>query len=186
MTLVLTSALEQQAVGNWPGRLLGLAIMLALIALALWAMRRGWRNRQARQAGIPAPDERPGGAAGWTASAAGTYLGTSRAGDWLDRIAVHELGVPSQATCHIGPDGAWLERQGARSAWIPRPAIEELRVDRGVAGTVRDKDSVLIVRWSLGEAVVESGFRASAAEGQRGLLDAARSLHLPLRTEASA
>lgn len=185
MTTPLADYAEQADVTNWPGRVIAVLITVAFIALALWGMRRGWRNRQRRQADIPEPGHDPG-EMNFTEAVAGLYLGSSRHGDWLDRIAVHDLGVRSSATCHVGADGVWLERQGAADLVIPATAVVEIRVDRGVAGTVRSKDSVLVITWTLGEARVDTGFRPSTAQAQQHLLGAITSAGLPTRTETSA
>lgn len=184
MNLPLAEYTEQATVSNWPARIGLVIVMLGLISLALWGMRRGWVNRQRRQADIPEPME--AGTSGfdvWTVEEPGVFIGTSRAGDWLDRIAVHDLGVRSRAVCHVGECGIWFEREGARSVFIPRIHITALRVGRGIAGTVRSADSVMVVTWSLGDALIESGFRADGAEGQRTLLDGCVSLGIPIDIE---
>lgn len=185
MTMPLADYAEQADVTNWPGRVLAVAITLALIALALWGMRRGWLNRQRRQADIVAPRQEPG-AMSFAVDEPGLFIGTSRHGDWLDRIAVHDLGVRSQAVCHVGSDGLWLERQGAADVVIPAGDLVEVRVDRGVAATVRSKDSVLVFSWNLGEVRVDTGFRPSTADGQQRLLHEMTQAGLPIRTESSA
>lgn len=185
MTLHLADYTEQADVTNWPGRVLAVVITLALIALALWGMRRGWVRRQRRQSDIPVPQQDPGSLT-FALAESGMFLGTSRHGDWLDRIAVHGLGVRSRATCHVGADGVWLERDGATDVVIPVTALVEIRIDRGVASTVRSKDSVLVFSWNLGDACVDTGFRPSTAYSQQLLLDALTQAGLPIRTETSA
>lgn len=181
MNLPVREYTEQATVGNWPVRILLIALIVALIALAVWGMRVGWRNRQRRQADIPAP--LAAGESGydvWQAQAPGVFIGTSRAGDWLDRIAVHDLGVRSRATCHVGEGGVWFEREGARGVFIPRVQIVGVRIDRGVAATVRSVDSVIVVTWNLGNTTIESGFRPDAASDQRTLLDRCVTLGFPV------
>jgi hypothetical protein len=168
---VLTADYTEQApVTNWPARIALVLIVVLLIALALWGMRRGWRNRQARQAWIPAPADAPSPAP-LSAPVEGLYIGTATAGDWMDRIAVHDLGVRSRAWISWSEDGIFLERVGARSVFIPRGDVAGVRLDRGVAGTVKAKDSVIVVTWRLGDAVIDTGFRADDAVGHRAVLD---------------
>lgn len=181
MMVPIAAYTEQATVSNWPARIALVLGLLALIVLALLGMRRGWRNRQLRQADIPEPMAH--GTSGydvWEAEVPGVFLGTSRAGDWLDRIAVHDLGVRSRAVCRIGEGGIWFDRDGARSVFIPSTHVCAVRTDRGVAGTVRSADSVVVVTWELGRAVIESGFRADAGEGQRTLLDRCMALGIPV------
>jgi hypothetical protein len=40
-----------------------------------------------------------------------------------------------------------------------------------VAGTVRGRDSVIVLTWRLGEAVLDTGFRADRGEDHAALLD---------------
>lgn len=181
MILPIAEYTEQATVSNWPLRIALVLLLVALIGLALLGMRRGWLNRQRRQADIPAPmSEGASGFDVWDADVPGVFIGTSRAGDWLDRIAVHDLGVRSRAVCHVGEGGVWFERDGARSVFIPRIHVQRIRIDRGVAGTVRSADSVVVVTWELGDVLVESGFRADVGEGQRTLLDRCRAMGIPV------
>ncbi len=164
---------EQASVTNWPARLALVALMLAVIALVLWAMLRGWRSRKVRQSDIPPPldlDLAPPVREGH-ASVPGLYVGTAIAGDWLDRVAVHGLGVRSRGAITVIPAGIAVERQGAPSFFIPAADVAGIRTDRGVAGTVRAKDSVIVITWRLGDVVVDTGFRADEGSGHRTLLD---------------
>lgn len=160
---------EQAQVTNWPLRLALVAVMAALIALVVWGMRRGWRARMRRQADIPAPAQVSSEPS--ERAVPGLYVGTSVAGDWLDRIAVHGLGVRSRASIAWTIDGIAIHRQGAPSLWIPAGDVLEVRADRGVAATVRSKDSVVVVTWRLGGREVDTGFRADDGDGHRTVLD---------------
>ncbi len=162
---------EQASVTNWPGRIALVLVMLALIGLALWGMRRGWRNRQRRQDWIPAPAEEPPVTDELGPPVPGLFLGTSAHGDWMDRIVVHDLGVRSRAEVSWGPSGIWFDREGAHDVFVPAESVVAVRTDRGVAGTVRARDSVIVVTWSLGEATVDSGFRADDTVGHGTVLD---------------
>jgi hypothetical protein len=164
-----TDYTEQAQVTNWPARFVLVVVVLVLIALALWGMRRGWRNRLARQASIPAPADAPT-TSELAAPVEGLFIGTATAGAWMDRIDVHELGVRSRAWISWGAAGILLDRVGARSVFIPGEDLQAIRLDRGVAGTVKAKDSVVIVTWRLGEALLDTGFRADDGAGHRAVL----------------
>ena len=173
MIILAEEFTEQATVTNWPVRLALVAVMVAIIALVLLGLRRGWRSRQRRQADIPPPlgldDARVSIEQG--AGVSGLYVGTAMSGDWLDRVAVHGLGVRSRAEVHSTAQGLAIVREGAPSFFIPVADIVGVRVDRGVAGTVRAKDSVLVVTWRLGSVNVDTGFRADDGAGHRTLLD---------------
>lgn len=162
---------EQPGVSDWPMRLVLIAILVLVIAACLWAMRRGWVNRKARQADVPEPPDHPPADAGLGRPIDGLFAGTGTNGDWLDRIVVHDLGIRSRARLSFGPGGIWLDREGARSVFIPAPDVVGVRADRGVAGTVRDRDGMIVVTWRLGPRVVDTGFRADAGEDHRTCLD---------------
>lgn len=172
--VTMTSAadyVEQAEVTNWPLRILLVLAMLALIALALWGMRRGWQRRGRAQADIPAPADEPPVDAVLTDPVPGLFAGTGVNGDWMDRVVVHDLGVRSRGTISWGPAGVWLAREGARSVFIPAGSIVGVRADRGVAGTVRSKDGMVVITWRLGDRVLDTGFRADAAADHASVLD---------------
>jgi hypothetical protein len=101
----------------------------------------------------------------------GLYGGTGVTGNWMDRIVVFDLGVRSRAELSWGSDGIALDRQGARSLAIPAAAIRGIRTDRGVSGTVRAKDSMIVITWCLGDRILDTGFRADESSDHRTVLD---------------
>ena len=164
---------ESAPVTQWPLRLLLVAVVIAVIALALLAMRRGWTNRANRQADIPAPPEAPSQiSARDVGPIGGVFLGSTSAGDWLDRIVVHGLGTRSRAELEAGPEGVLFRRVGAPDVFIPRESLRAARADRGIAGRAYERDGVLVVTWDLGGRLVDTGFRADEAAAQR-MADAA-------------
>ena len=171
MNALAADYVEQAQVTNWPARVVLVVVVLALIALALWGMRRGWRNRAARQADLPAPLESPPVSAVLSEPVDGLFAGTGTHGDWMDRIVVFDLGVRSRAAVSWGPDGIWFDRAGARSLFVPADDVAAVRTDRGVAGTVRSKDGMVVVTWRLGDRVVDTGFRADASAEHDTVLD---------------
>lgn len=162
---------EQASVTEWPARLALVLLLVGLIALALWAMRRGWVNRRRRQADLPAPADQAPPTAELGAPVPGLFAGTGVNGDWMDRIVVFDLGVRSRASISWGAAGILLDREGARSLFIPAAAVADVRSDRGVAGTVRSKDSMVVITWRLGDRVLDTGFRADAGADHRTVLD---------------
>ena len=165
---------EQATVSNWPARLALVALVAGLIALALWGMRRGWQGRVARHSSMAEPSAFDAPA---SSGVPGLYLGTSISGDWLDRVAVHELGVRSRASFHLVDGGVGIRRDGTRSFLIPALAVRGVRTDRGVAGTVRGKDSVIVVTWMLADDVLDTGIRADDGADHAALLDGLMASH---------
>lgn len=168
VSVVAEGFTEQAQVTNWPVRLALVGVMVLVLAAALWGMRRGWVARTRRQLDVPAPQPWEGTS---QAGVAGLYLGTATAGDWLDRIAVHGLGTRSRVSLSWSGEGIAVDRDGAPSFLIPADDVQGIRIDRGVAGTVRARDSVVVITWRLGDRTVDTGIRADDGEGHRTLLD---------------
>ena len=163
--LILADAQSAQ-VTNWPLRLLLVAATLLVIAGLLALMRWGWKGRERRQIDVSRPLPVPPPGALFIIDVPGVYIGAARNGAWLDRIAVHGLGVRSRAALNVGEQGIWVERVHANSFFVPAAEINRIRIDRGVAGTVRSKDSVVVATFALGATLVDFGFRADGDEGR--------------------
>jgi len=137
---------------------LGILGTLLVIAAAYYGMFRGWRNRQSRQADLaplpvaPAEDK--------TRGVEGVYVATTAAGDWMDRIAVHELGVRSTADLAVSEAGLIFHRQGAADVFIPVDHLTGVRTDRGIAGKVTaEKSGLVVVTWNHDGRALDTGFR---------------------------
>ncbi|WP_040836353.1 PH-like domain-containing protein [Nocardia brevicatena] len=143
-------------------RALWVVLCIALWALFVYLMYRGWRNRSARQAGLigdlpPVPAE-PG--AQVLEPTTGLYLGSTMAPSWQDRIAVGGLGFRATAELTRFERGILLERDGASAIWIPEESITAIRTERGHAGKVMTEDGVLVIRWVLPTGTeIDTGFR---------------------------
>ena len=168
---------ESAPVTQWPMRLLLAAVVLAVIAVVLVGMRRGWRNRASRQGDVSALPVPPVALEPLTLDPVhGVYLGSTAAGDWLDRIVVHGLGVRSRAALEAGPQGVLMRRSGAPDVFIPSECLREARSDRGIAGKAYERDGVLVVTWDLDGRLIDTGFRADEAAQQAAAEAAVRAL----------
>ena len=167
MLVAATSA----PVTQWPERLMLVGLVLVAILAALWGMRRGWRRRADRQVDLSAPAPAPSALTSVDLGPVpGVYLGSTFHGDWLDRIVVHEMGVRSRASCEVGYEGILLRREGARDLFVPAENLFSVGTARGIAGKAYERGGVLVVTWDLGDKVLDTGFRADAAEDQESLL----------------
>jgi hypothetical protein len=137
---------------------LGIIGTLVVIAAGYYGMYRGWRNRRARQADLaPLP---PVPETGKTRGVEGVYVATTTAGDWMDRIAVHELGVRSIADLAVSEAGLIFHRQGAVDVFIPADHLTGVRTDRGIAGKVTaEKSGLVVVTWNHDGRELDTGFR---------------------------
>lgn len=169
-------------VTDWPQRLALTVLMGILVITVLGLMRWGWVRRAGRQSDVaplpaapPAPavaDEHVG-APVW---AKGRYLGATRTGDWLDRIVVHGLGVPSKARLVASEQGLWILRDGAPDLFIAAGDVAGVRHDRAGGGRVLEADGVLLITWNHGGTLIDIGLRvpdAVAAECLRSAIEAA-------------
>lgn len=150
-------------VTDWGPRLVLTAVVVVVIVAVLWLMWRAWQRKGSRQLDVPSvvdlrePRDVSGALLG---PLPGKYLASTRAGDWLDRVVVHGLGVPSRASLAVLPDGVLIERQGADDLFLARASLRGVRLDRAIAGAVFEDGGVVVISWQLGEAVVDTGFRA--------------------------
>jgi hypothetical protein len=146
--------------GTVPLVAVGTLVLVCGVALAL--ALRGWRARARRQAGVPAP-ARPAGGPGPDA-VPGVYVSTTRAGDWLDRVVVHGLGVRSPVLVDVGPDGVAMHRTGARPVQVPAADLVGVRRERGMAGKYVDAEGLVVITWRLGPETLDTGVRTRTAQ----------------------
>jgi hypothetical protein len=140
---------------------LGILGTLVILAAAYFGMYRGWRNRQSRQADLaPLPAVPPQEGRDKNRGVEGVYVATTSAGDWMDRIAVHELGVRSIADLAVSEAGLIFHRQGAADVFIPIGHLTGVRTDRGIAGKVTaEKSGLVVVTWNHDGRELDTGFR---------------------------
>lgn len=151
---------------RWGEHLLATAVLLGIVGLLYLLMWRGWRRRARRDRGLPelppVPDR---AAASDIEPLGGLYLGTTAAGDWLDRIVAHGLGERARAQLRLLPAGIVVDREGAAPFLIPASALRGARLDRGIANRVLSEGSVLVVTWDHGGRRLDTGVRGATAEG---------------------
>ena len=154
-----------------PERLLLTALIIAGILFAYWLMRRGWRNMLERQGDIAEPAPLHGGpaiAGPWE----GLFLGSSFAGRWLERVAVHDLGARSRVRVSVTEQGIDFEREGARSFSIPNAALIGVRADSGIAGRAYETGGIIVFTFRLGDTEVECGTRFPSTDDHLAVLTA--------------
>ncbi|AEE46109.1 hypothetical protein [Cellulomonas fimi] len=125
-------------------------VVLVLVAvLALWGMRAGWLGRRRRTEGLVpqlpvAPDDLGPARFGPVEA---VYVSTTRAGDWLDRVAAHDLGVRSPAQVSVHDAGVLVSRTGATDVFVPAPTLRGAGTAPGIAGKVVGKDGLVVLTW---------------------------------------
>ncbi|HSN36922.1 MAG TPA: hypothetical protein VLT34_11270 [Arthrobacter sp.] len=164
---------------------LSLLLTLVLIGAALALIWLGWRNRLRRQADVDPLPEIPAELGAALAVADGQYVASTTAGDWLDRIAVHNLGIRTNAELSVHPQGVLLDRSGAGPVFIPAASLTGVRQESGMAGKFVEKDGLLVLSWMLGSRELDSGFRTRHAADKTTLLNALQDL-IPAAPQADA
>lgn len=153
--------------------LLTIAIVVLLFALVWW----GWNSRIRRQSGLAELPQAPQDFLDRTmARADGMYVVTTYTNQPLERIAIHGLGVRSNAEAIVAQDGILLNRQGAQDVYIPREHLRSVATTSGMVGKFVERDGLVVFTWDLGETRVDTGFRARSGEQSRELEAAASSL----------
>jgi len=164
---------------------LSLLLTLVLIGVALALIWLGWRNRLRRQADVDPLPEIPAELGAAVAVADGQYVASTTAGDWLDRIAVHNLGLRTNAELSVHPEGVLFDRSGAGPVFIPAASLTGVRQESGMAGKFVEKDGLLVLSWMLGSRELDSGFRTRHADDKTLLLNAVQDL-IPAAPQANA
>ncbi|MBE1513762.1 PH-like domain-containing protein [Nesterenkonia halotolerans] len=164
-----------------------LGITVAIIAVLVLLIWLGWRGRKRRQKDLPAPEEVPAALleAEPRAAAEGMVIGTVSAGDYLDRVAVHGLGVRTNGRLEVHPEGVAIFRAGAPNYLIGAQSLEHVRTDRGVVGKFVERDGAFIIGWKLGDHSVETAFRARHASAHQELLTELQSFIRPSDEESA-
>lgn len=155
---------------------LSLLLVVVLVGVALAMIWLGWRNRLRRQADLeplPAVPAEPGTP---LASAEGQYVASTTAGDWLDRIAVHQLGLRTDADLRVYSAGVLFDRSGAVPVFIPAARLTGVRQESGMTGKFVEKDGLLVLSWMLGSRELDTGFRTRRAEDKAVVLGALQNL----------
>lgn len=144
-------------------RLVPVLLLAVLFAAALAAMAWGWKRRGRSQHHLPAPADQTLAQLGEGADHGpvdGVYVDTVLAEQPLERIVAHSLGQRANAAVTLGDGGSWrLEREGPADLTIPGSAVSEITSGPGMAGKFIGGDGLLIIRWRLGDQLLDTGLR---------------------------
>ncbi|MFE3858128.1 hypothetical protein ACFXPN_44220 [Streptomyces griseorubiginosus] len=181
----LAAEKKSAEVTDWAARIGWLVGLALFVALVYWLMREGWKWRGTLQGDLPelptAPDD-PGPA---RLTMSGRYHGSTTAGQWLDRIVAHGLGTRSRVELTLTDAGLDVVRPGASDFFIPRAALREAALGKGIAGKVLTEGGLLLVTWAHGERLIDSGFRSDHAAEHTEWVDAINSMINKTETEGA-
>lgn len=158
--------------GTLVGSLIFAAVLVVVIAVLIQLMMRSWRRRAQRQAELIGNlPHMPNAVGAAITTLRGVYVGCTLSPAWNDRVTSGDLGYRSKAVLTRYPEGILLERIRANPIWIPQDAIIAVRTERGMAGKVAGRNSILAIRWRLPSGVeIDTGFRANDRGEYGGLL----------------
>ncbi|MFF4788134.1 hypothetical protein ACFY3E_43300 [Streptomyces griseorubiginosus] len=181
----LAAEKKSAEVTDWAARVGWLVGLALFVALVYWLMREGWKWRGTLQGDLSelptAPDD-PGPA---RLTMSGRYHGSTTAGQWLDRIVAHGLGTRSRVELTLTDAGLDVVRPGATDFFVPRAALREAVLGKGIAGKVLTEGGLLLVTWAHGERLIDSGFRSDRAAEHTEWVDAINSMINKTETEGA-
>ncbi|MFK0254776.1 hypothetical protein [Streptomyces sp. NPDC090445] len=181
-------AAEQKSaeVTDWGARIAWVIGLLLFIAFVYWLMRQGWKWRGALQSSLPELPAAPGGLPEHRLALTGRYHGSTTAGQWLDRIVAHGLGVRSRVELTLTDEGLEVVRPGATDFFVPAAQLRGARLDKGIAGKVLTEGGLLVVTWAHGDTLIDSGFRSDRAAEHAAWVEAINHMNTSTTTEGAA
>ncbi|MEV8353758.1 hypothetical protein AB0Q13_32705 [Streptomyces niveus] len=172
--VLINLAAEQKSadVTDWAARIGWVVGLLLFIAFVYWLMRQGWKWRGSLQSDLPELPQAPQAPGEATLRLSGRYHGSTTAGQWLDRIVAHGLGVRSRVELTLTDAGVDVVRPGATDFFVPAGQLRAARLDKGIAGKVLAEGGLLILTWQHGDRLLDSGFRSDRAAEHSAWVDA--------------
>ena len=144
-------------VSGYIGWTIGLIIIVGIV---YWLMRQGWQWRRTMQSGLPELPAVPKHGTEPILELEGRYLGSTTAGNWLDRVVAHHLGDRSLVELTLTAEGLTVVRPASADFFVPVAALRGARTDQRIVGKVVPEGGLLVVTWEHGGTLLDSGFRA--------------------------
>ncbi|MCB5165303.1 hypothetical protein LG634_10730 [Streptomyces bambusae] len=172
-------------VTDWGPRIAWVIGLVLFIAFVYWLMRQGWKWRGALQVDLPELPVAPDGLPEHRLALTGRYHGSTTAGQWLDRIVAHGLGVRSRVELTLTDAGLDVVRPGATDFFVPAAQLRGARLDKGIAGKVLTEGGLLVVTWAHGDKLIDSGFRSDRAAEHAAWVEALTLMNQTTTTEGA-
>ena len=147
------------------------SMMLALMVLALFGAWWGWQRRTKRYSPLTSaltlhePTQRP------SYETAALYVATTESEDPIQRIPLGPLAFRAKCTISLYPEGLSVQVPGQPAVLIPRADGLQAGLATWTIDRVVEPDGLLMVRWSLGDHVVDSYFRVVDGDAGRIIHD---------------
>jgi hypothetical protein len=134
-------------------------VLVLVLFGAYLGMWRGWRRRAASQAALPPLPATLPAAEPLAGPVQAVYLGTTSAGDWLDRIVARTLGRRSPAAVTVTTAGVIVDRTPEPRLDIPASTLRGVRADRAGAHRADRTEQLLVLTWVHGDRLLETVVR---------------------------
>lgn len=145
------------------------ALILILAALAFW----GWRSRKARQEAIfESPAEALEFFGEELARASGSYVATSFANDFLERINAYGLGIRGVAEILVFTEGILVVRRGERPLAIDKSQITGVSNSQYVIDRAVEAEGIISISWNQNETPLATHLRVVDEASRQVIIDA--------------
>lgn len=143
------------------GPIVSTVVILGISGGAIAAMVAGWRARERAQAHLPAPDPLPASLVSPRATFDGIhYVGTSKADNTLERIAVRPLGFRGRADVEVHDEGIAVGITDQAPFFIPLSKLRGVRTASGTIDRAVERGGLVAIEWCMTpDEHVESFFR---------------------------
>lgn len=105
-----------------------------------------------------------------------TYVVTTQAGDWLQRVAAHGLGNRAAANVTVSSWGVVIERIGEPDIAIAAEDIVSIDIVSGMVGKYMGKEAMPCITWQLNGVILDTGVLPDHSADRQRLVDAINSL----------
>ncbi len=137
--------------------LIGTALILMVLVIALNIYRKVRLRRAAQEAELPQPASAVAGEPIFS----GFYVATVFANKPLERVWAFGLGSRGRATVSASENGLSVERIGEQGFQIPRSDIVTVGRGRATIDRAVEKNGLIQIGWRLGGTELLSSFRVT-------------------------
>lgn len=155
-------------------RPLAVALLILVAVLLLAAIGTAWRRRVHRsEATMPPPPTVPAERGALLVDPVdAVYVSTTLGGSRYERVAGYTLGARSTATVEVTAEGVLLVRPATKDVFIPADALREVGTSGGMVGKYVGGDGLVVLRWQLGDRLLDTGLRLGNRAAGPALLTA--------------
>lgn len=152
----------------WPERIALTLVFLLIIGLIYFSMYRNWQRKANRDRVLGNPlqvNERLP-----LQVYRGRYIATTYADDWLKRVHIRGMTLPSLAELQVFCDGIAIVLKESE-VFIPFEDISKIDSIHALAGKVFESDGLIAITWKLETVLLVTGFRAETANDHIAILE---------------